>query len=343
MLNNLRKSEKNDKDPQVSVKKNLSVSPQQSLFSRLIESLKNTFAPLTASSPPASPPPALKGRVNSNNQASKILDHFLVVAQKLEKNILDEDLANHVQTAMESIKRDFHRIQKKIAGSPDEQSDKVYHSWMKRAKGWIDLDSNFHDRAAVINVIIKQQFSALDELIEHDLQLIFDYETHILADLPISPNEKNKLEQVILAHLTPHTQALIKLREHPPKLELHKVAQWKKNIDHTRSLLFEKALHAIDVVIATLSPVAPQNKEPDKVLEAIASEIDLLQKKTSAALDIISEGILDQEIEKKDLETTLLLLQQQAHQLSGNLHLTHDLYEQLQSIQQDLEKIEALI
>ncbi len=341
MLDNIPSEDESDKSSLPTEKKELLKLSPPSLFGRLIEGIKNTFAP--SSQLPAAPS-TLQGRINEspNKQAGKILDHFLDVAQKFEKH-LDDELVIHVQTAMESIKRDFHRIQKKASQSPNNQNEVVLHNWMKKAKGWIELDEKLHDRAAFINAVIKQQFSALDELIEQDLQLIFDYETHILADLPIEANEKSKIEQLILTSLTPHTQALIKLKAEPPTLELHKFAQWKENIDRTRGHHFEKALHTIDAIVDKISPAVAQPVESNKIHDAIRSEIDLLQKKSTMTLQEAFELVSQNEENKKKIESSLLALQQQSHRLTGDLNLTQDHYEQLQAIQRDLEQIEELL
>ncbi|MBA3602672.1 MAG: hypothetical protein H0W50_03325 [Parachlamydiaceae bacterium] len=341
MLNNIKSDDESDKNSMTKEKKE-SPNMQQppSLFSRLIDGIKNTFAPPL----PRTTPLPLQGRINESpsKQANKILDHFLDVAQKFEKH-LDDELVIHVQTAMESIKRDFHRIQKKASQSTNNQNEVVLHNWMKKAKGWIELDAKLHDRAAIINAVIKQQFSALDELIDQDLQLIFDYETHILSDLPIEANEKSKIEQMILTSLTPHTQALIKLKAQPPTLELHKFAQWKETIDRTRGHHFEKALHAIDAIVDKISPASSLPVEPNQKLDAITSEIDLLQKKSTMTLQEAFELVAHNDEIKKKLESSLLALQQQSHRLSGDLNLTQDHFEQLQAIQSDLEQIEGML
>lgn len=338
MLDNLQRDGESEKNSEA-VRQEPGTQ-HQSLFGRLLGTLRSTFV-----SDAATPPP-LAGRrfqESTDKQANKILDHFLIIAQKLETHLDDHELATYVQTAMDSIKRDYHRIQKKAAHSPTKQNEQILHEWMRKAKGWIELDAKLHDRAAIINAVIRQQFSTLDELIDQDLQLIFDYETHILSDLPITLNEKGKLEQVILAHLTPHTQALIKLKEHPPKLELHKVAQWKENIDRTRGLYFEKALHAIDAIVGTLSPVSIGPKESNQLLEATGLEIAHLQQGTKELFQEALRLIPEYETGRKKIESTLLLLDQQTHLLSGNLQLTHELFEQLQEIQRELEQIRTMI
>ncbi len=341
MIDNIQTDDESDKTMSTERKELVKTSQPPSLFGRLIEGIKNTFA---APSVVSKPSPTLQGRINENpsKQANKILDHFLDVAQKFEKH-LDDELVIHVQTAMESIKRDFHRIQKKASQSTNNQNDVVLHNWMKKAKGWIELDDKLHDRAAIINAVIKQQFVALDELIDQDLQLIFDYETHILSDLPVEPNEKSKIEQMILSSLTPHTQALIKLKAEPPKLELHKFAQWKENIDRTRGHHFDKALHAIDAIVDKISSSTPQPVESNKIHDAITSEIDLLQKKSTMILQEAFELVSQNEENKKKIESSLIALQQQSHRLSGDLNLTQDHYEQLQAIQRDLEQIEEML
>lgn len=336
--------EKEDANDEAVLKDNKQAS-QPSLFARLIDRIKSTFGPSKDTKPSS-----LQGRIHEGDSklagkflAGKVLDRFLNVAQKMETK-LDSELVCHVQAAMELITRDFRRIQKKVVNVSGEESEKVYKNWMVKAKRWIELDTKLHDRAAIIDTVIKQLFLDLDEMIDQDLQVIFDYEAHILADLSVSVEEKHKLEQVILAQLAPHTQALIKLKEHPYNLELYKVAEWKEDVDQRRQKHFEKALHAIDAIIANLSPTSIADEgEPNEIVAAISTELEHLRQACVGLLQSAQKLDPTDESEKKNLRSTLLLLQQQAHHLNGNLHLTQELFDQLQIIQDDLDLIESLI
>lgn len=332
--------EKEDANDEKALPDDKQTSPP-SLFSRLIDRIKSSFG-----SPKDAKPAPLQGRIHEKDSklADRVLDRFLTVAQKMETK-LDSELVSHVQAAMELITRDFRRIQKKVVNVSGEESEKVYNNWMVKAKRWIELDTKLHDRAAIIDTVMKQLFLDLDELIDQDLQVIFDYEAHILADLSVTQEEKSKLEQIILAKLAPHTQALIKLKEHPYNLELYKVAEWKEEVDLRRQKHFEKALHAIDAIIANLSPSTQfeEEEEPNEAVKAITSELELFHQACAGLLNSAQKLDANDENGKKNLRPTLMLLQQQAHHLNANLHLTHKLFDRLQIIQSELEQIEALI
>lgn len=325
-------------------------TPSLSLFGRLIDCIKTTFMPSKETKLSS-----LQGRIHENETnilskkklADTVLDNFLSLAQKMEAK-LDSELVVHVQAAMELITRDFRRIQKKVVNTSGEESEKVYHNWMTKAKRWIELDTKLHDRVAIIDTVIKQFFLDLDDLIDQDLQVIFDYEAHILADLSVSADEKAKLEQIILAKLAPHTQALIQLKEHPYDLELYKVAEWKEKVDARRQKHFDKALHAIDAIIANFSPESIDFDEelPSEEVNEITSELEILHQACNGLLSSIQKLTLSDpanEIEIKNLKSSLCLLQEKAHHLHGNLHLTHEHFDYLQGIQEDLNKIQLQI
>lgn len=310
------------------------------LFSRLIDRIKNSFVTSKSSSTAR-----LAGRIHERESKSavKILDKFLAVARRMESR-LDPELVGHVQAAMELITRDFRRIQKKATNGSEEESEKVYTTWMVKAKRWIELDTKLHDRAAIIDIVMKQLFLDLDDLIDQDLQVIFDYESHILADLSVSHEEKSKLEQMILATLAPHTQALIKLKEHPDNLELYKVARWKEEVDLRRQKYFDKALQSIDAIIASFLPSTLQAEEEEEQNPAVQAMATQMENFHNACLDLLNSAQkleADDEGSKKAIRATLLLLQQQAHGLNANLHLTHALFDRLQTIQENLERIES--
>lgn len=300
--------------------------------------LRSLFArKLPVSQPVARP---LGGRVQESDasRADRVLEQFLAVAQKLERN-LGGDLVNHVQNAMELIRRDFKRIQKRAAQSPEEKNAEAYRSWIGKAKRWIELDAKANDPVAIIDAIIKQQFNDLDELIDQDLRVIHDYESHLLADLPISPDEKDAMEKVIHKQLAQHTEALAQLKEKPPLMELHCVSQWKENVDRRRNYHFDKALYAIDALVAKLSPVAFEAEEVDEHLASILSEVEFLQEATTN----LQQEALERSSERKKMQTSCAELQHKVHLLNSNLHLTQELFEQLQAIQKDLTGIESLI
>lgn len=335
MINHL---EENKPDSKNSEKEISIVSPSknQGLFGRLLDRIKSSLT-----SPKNVPAGSLQGRIQTSptKQASKVLDQFLSIAQEFEKH-LDEELIIHVKAAMDLIRRDFRRIQKKAANVSDKESEEVFHAWMTKAKRWIELDNKLHDRAAIIDIIIKQHFSDLEELIDQDLQVIFDYEANSLADLTISEDEKRKLEEIILNRISPYTQALIKLKECPTGIDLYKVAQWKEEIDKNRQKYFEKALHAIDSVIADQS-IKPREAEEKSMLTGLEEEIETLKQSTLKLLmDVQQEQSID---EKKKYISILLPMQQKAHQLNGNLHLSHELFELLQEVQIELDRIEQIL
>lgn len=300
-------------------------SPKQSgMIGRFIERIKGTFNQSEVRS--------LGGRVQSDAiRADKILEQFLVVAQKLEER-LDGDLVGYVQNAMELIRRDFKRIQKRATQSPEENSE-AYCNWIGKAKRWIELDAKANDPAVIIDAIIKQQFNDLDELIDQDLRVIQDYETHLLADLPISSDEKESMEKVIQKQLEQHISALAQLKEKPLSMELHCVSQWKESVDRRRNYHFDKALHAIDTLVAKLSPVS-EVEEVNEHLASLISEVELLQEATTNLQQEVIEG----SSELDQMRKTSAELQQKVHVLNSNLHLTQELFEQLQSIQKDLER-----
>ncbi|MBA3238549.1 MAG: hypothetical protein H0T62_09425 [Parachlamydiaceae bacterium] len=312
---------------------------QTGIFGRLIERIKEAFNQ-PASENGIRP---LGGRVQESDvrQADRVFDQFLAVAKKLEGNI-EGDLVNHVQGALDLIMRDFKRIQKRAAQAPEENCE-AFSSWIGKAKRWIELDAKVNDPVAIIDAIIKQHFNDLDELIDQDLRVIHDYEAHLLADLPISSEEKDAMEKVIYKQLTQHTQALAQLKEKPPLMELHSFSEWKENVDRHRNYHFDKALHAIDALVAKLSPLESKVEEINENLVAILSEVDFLQAATFKLMQDALKVSLTDDLGRKRLQTSCSELQLKIHLLNSNLHLTQDLFEHLQSIQNDLVEVESSI
>src|SRR5262249_51563531 len=144
---------------------------------------------------------------------------------------LDPTLFSYVETLMVPITRDVISIQKLLAqeGSVVHQAKafKKYSNWMIKAELWIDLETNLHDMEAIKKTIILHIMREADEQIEQDLQVIRDYEEHILDSLPLNEDEAGQLKKHLAIQLTEQMLNLEKLREKPEVDELQAIFEWK--------------------------------------------------------------------------------------------------------------------
>lgn len=315
------------------VAKPLAGKEEPSLLNRFVGRIRNTFF--------QQPQSKLAGRVHELTQnTDEVLKRLDNIKEELRTQI-DGDLYKYVESAIDPMSRDVKRIQKLMEkkGSPLHQAAafKKYNEWIEKAKLWVGLESRIHDKKAVIEAIIKHTFAESDELIDHDLQVIREYEAQIVANLPISDEERNSITHLINLKLQPHIQALAHLKHKPPRIELGKVTHWRSEVDRKRNMHHDDALHDIDEVIQEVAPTASNDSENEHILEVFEQVVTLEEDipKFIKEYEVIDPK--DEDI-KNLFQARLKTFLQEIHQLSLDLRLTPQLYERLQVLQDLLVK-----
>lgn len=235
-------------------------SKKQSIFSRFIKKIKETlFEPSL---------PSLHGRVQElHKNSDEILERLLSFKEEMRAQI-DSELFKNVENALDPMVRDVRRIQKMMQteSSPlhHDRAYQKYSEWVEAALIWMALETKLDDKEAIIETVIKHTFVESDKLIDQDLQVILDYEFHILSNLAISTNERQELELTLKEKLSGYREALTILREKPATTELAAVTLWRNEIDRQRGHHFEKALHDIDEIIFNTSPLPLTTAEEEE-------------------------------------------------------------------------------
>jgi hypothetical protein len=307
----------------------------KNLFSLLITRIKKTFQ---ASSDDQQ---KLVGRVQQLTQASQLVVEKLKGVKKLLETNLEPELFTFVETLMEPMTRDVGFVQKLLTmeGSVVHQAKafKKYSNWMIKAELWIDLESHSHDRDVIIKTIIMHIMHEADEQIEQDLQVIRDYEEHILDSLPLNDEEAGELKKHLGKEIRPQMLNLEDLKDKPSIDTLQDLFAWKDDLDKKRLKYFDRALHVIDEVIEAISPISSSEEEHDHLVEVLTQVAFLEEEIPSLAAEIRKAAPLSS-IKKALIISKIRSFEEELHELNLNLRLTPEIVERLQKLMDTLEK-----
>lgn len=317
-----------------------SLQQPKSLFSLLIERIKKTFQPTVHDEG------KLSGRVQQLNQTSIMLLQRLRKIKEKIKQHADEQLFIYVSSLLDPLVRSITGIQRTLMqhGSVIMQAKafKKYSNWVIKAELWVGIESNLEDEESITRAMILHIKQEADELIDQDLQVIRDYEEHILDSLPLNDDEMNLLKNQIETELTEQVINLEKLKEKPEVFDLQTIFAWKDDVDRRRSKYFDRALHIIDEIIYKISPTSSSEEVHDHLVEVL-TQIVYLEEEIPSLVEGISEERLNDPIYIQITTSKIDSFEQELHELNLNLRLTPDLYDRLQLLSGKLGDAKKII
>lgn len=309
-----------------------------SILNRFVERIRFTFQKFQNK-----PQPDLQliGRIQDlQKTANSVLKQLRAIKEDLRKDIEPEVFA-YVEEIIDPIIKEVLRLHQSI-----EQPRSIMHQaktfqrysqWIDKAKLWIQICSKAHDKEAIIKAIIRYTVDEFLEVIDRDLQVINDYQEHMLEALTVEDEEKINLAQSIEIRLNPYLKGLNELRAKPKDVPLHEIALWKAQVDKRREKYFDAALHAIDKIINSTIPDTSGEEEHEHLVDVL-SLISYLEREVPQLYDEI-DRIKNPSIEQEPIFLSrLTTLEQEVHQLNLDLRLTPDLIDRLQVIADMLDQ-----
>lgn len=173
-----------------------------------------------------------------NEQKSDILKRFDNWLVPIAKEVLDELLQD-----AEQLKRNLNQ---KLEHLPQiEEKD-----WLEHAKRWNHLYTKWHDRKALADKVLALVADRTKQLIDKDIQVIQDYQTQSLAQVP----EKSEAFEDLKERLTQATEnplkQLVALRQQTPQpASLLQASEWVARLQAQRETYFDQLLMKIDHVV----------------------------------------------------------------------------------------------
>ena len=301
-----------------------------SMFSRFIDRIRSTFQRFQNK---PQPDHELAGRIQDlQKTANSVVKQLHTIKDKL-KNEIDQELFSHVQEIIDPIIKEVSRLNKSI-GQPTSvvHQAKAYQrfsQWIEKAKLWIQFCSKTNDKEAILKAIIRYIVEDFLEVIDRDIQVINDYQNHMLDALAVE--EEEKLTVLKNLNLEPYLQGLRSLQTKPNELSLHEIALWKAQVDKRREKYFDEALHTIDKVINSVIPDSSGEEEQEHLVDVL-SQIVYLEREVPQLCDEIDRDMNPAPDKRIAFESRLSLFEQEVHQLNLDLRITPDLIERLQII-----------
>lgn len=281
----------------------------------------------------------LAGRIRElDKNLDGVLAELNQVKEELEKEV-DPDLFNLVNAVVDPLVKECNRLKNTNAAKVDGDFQK-YAQWIEKAKMWVELCSKRNEKEAIIEAVIDYNSEEFKGFIDRDLKLIQDYLNHFLDTIPDDKELGHTIRLHIEDKVVPHLIALQELKEKNYIGDFSHLSKWRATVHHLREQHFSDALHAIDLLAQTLSPVTEEEIEhPDHDEVEIFHRIEKLEQKVAKLADQIPSLESADIDRKKYCETQFSLLENEAHQLNSDLRLSQPQIEHLQALMNRLATI----
>lgn len=314
---------------------------ERTLINEFIVRLKGLFK-LSDSKVKAKEDGKLAGRIRElNKNADDVLKVLSVVREDL-RNEVDDELFSFVESVMNPMIRDVERVQKivKNDGTAYQQIDAFtkYNEWIDKAKLWVQVCSTAKDKEAISKAVVKHTIDDFVAMIDRDLQLIEDYQEHLLDDVEVSEAEKKRLKVEIQKGLNQSIKRLITLKNHPKALSLDNLSQWKDNVDRRRDRYFNAILQLIDGKINEISPTKRSFEEEHGALIGTLEQISYLEME----IPMLAEKFTKDPIDPFEIEVSkqqLLALEDEIHDLYLDMRMPPAIIERLQDLKELLAEV----
>jgi hypothetical protein len=302
------------------------------ILARFVDRIRSTFQRFQ--NKPLQEHP-LVGRIQDlQSKASAVLIQLQAIKNELHKEI-DAEAFVYIEAVIDPLIKEVSRLHKSI-----EQPRSVLHQaktyqrysqWVEKAKLWIQICSKTTDKEALFKAVIRYTIDEFLEVIDRDVQVITDYQEHMLEALSIDEEEKIDLAQRLEVRLQSYLHALNALRVKPENLPLKEIAVWKAQVDKRREKYFDAALHAIDKIVNQSLPDSRDEEENEDLKDALI-QIAYLEKHIPPWYDEINLAETLTFTQKADFKSQLELWEQKIHRLNLDLRLTPELIERLKTL-----------
>ncbi|MBS4170322.1 hypothetical protein [Neochlamydia sp. AcF95] len=302
------------------------------ILARFVDRIRSTFQRFQSKPPQEHP---LVGRIQDlQSKASAVLIQLQAIKNELYKEI-DAEAFVYIEEVIDPLIKEVSRLHKSI-----EQPRSVlhqaktyqrYNQWVEKAKLWIQICSKTTDKEALFKAVIRYTIDEFLEVIDRDVQVITDYQEHMLEALSIDEEEKINLAQRLDVRLQSYLHALNALKIKPENLPLKEIAVWKAQVDKRREKYFDAALHAIDKIVNQSLPDLHGDEENEE-LKDVLIQIAYLEKHIPPWYDEINLAETLAFNQKAAFKSQLELWEQKIHRLNLDLRLTPELIERLKTL-----------
>lgn len=220
---------------------------------------------------------------------------------------------------------------------------KVFSSvsnWNRKTLEWLENFNTLQADELVLEIAKFIEETTFD-VINKDLQIIRDYSIQSLENTSFPEEGKRYLFEKIESEIGPLKRRLELLKELSRPELVKDFSSWKSEIDHKRQKYFDAALSVIDSLVEDISPSSRSSEEHEHLL-TVVQEVNAIDH----ALGEIAQKIHSNDIvedEKNELLEQLGALYEEAHGLSIDFRVPQNMFDRLQIILGDIEKIKDFL
>ncbi len=177
---------------------------------------------------------------------SAIIDQF-EEEKKISLKNFDKQIVPIAEDVVEEILNEARELKKNITLSAENFTDK---EWEEIAKIWFYLDVKWNDRKGIVERIIEKIARRYAHLIEKDIQIVKEYQTHSLSLLPKETGLFKNIETRLANSVEEPLKELIQLySDIKQPISLQQASEWMSKIQEKREGCFDQLLLRIDHVM----------------------------------------------------------------------------------------------
>lgn len=308
-------------------------TPTDTVFSRFIQKVGQIFKP---SQPEGKVP--LSGRIKElQTMADSVIDDLQVFKKKIEKTI-DPSLYALMVTIIDSLVKEAGRVPHGI-DKLDNTAKQVkvfsrYVDSIEKGKLLVDIGKANPQKQKLEHALVEQIAAEFLLRIDRDIQVIQDYLSLALSSFEMSPALENEIKEKLMPDLSPKIKKLNQLKTAPPDFSVDSFLKWRSHSDHAREAIFGEALHIIDEFSTEFLPAPKKDKENEDV--ELVEGLNALEHKINRMSRDMKSGKHVDEDQRKAYISMIERLEEEAHQLNANLHLSPDHGERIENFLETL-------
>lgn len=275
----------------------------------------------------------LTGRIYElQKTVNEVIDQLHLIKRELSQELGDQELYELVEAIVDPLIKNVDRIRSNsFRGENEEVAYKRYTAWIEKAKIWVQIRSKAKEKDLITQAVIKHTVESFHEIVDRDLQVIQDYEDHMIETQLIDHPGAEKAIQQIQEKLEPYLESLTMLKDKPRSLTIQDLPSWKMRMDKLRETYFEAALHVIDKIVQDIHPHPTNQHDHDQLIDAFKQVAELEEALHELLKEIDQADIQDLAI-KKHYFDRVKTYDEVLVQLSSNLYLTPELADRVEAL-----------
>jgi hypothetical protein len=181
--------------------------------------------------------------------ASAVINQF-----KAQKKVIlqhfDHWIMPIAQEVLDGFLLDAQQLKRKLEDKLEHLDQTTSEEWEVQANQWAQLYSRWNDRKGLVNKILEVVIDRTKHLIDKDVQVIHDYQSQSLANLPEETETfKNVEERLTHATAEPLKQLMNLRNEVKENSSLQQASEWVAKLQERRESYFDQLLMKIDHVM----------------------------------------------------------------------------------------------